>query len=143
MCCNASLQVFKLYQLLGEKGEGGKGGRQKNRQQVRSQLQRSDKPVFASSQVLGRGGLNNSFGFWAPICPNCPKPIFVHQFVKKNCPKPIFRHLFVQNLFWGTYLPDTAQNLFWDTYLSQNCFTPNCPKPIFGHLFAQNCPKPI
>ena len=41
------------------------GGGQKNRQQVRSQLQRSEKPVFASSQVLGRGGLNHSFGvFW-------------------------------------------------------------------------------
>ena len=148
MCCNASLQMFKLYRLLGGKGGGGRGGdggwgRQKNRQQVRSQLQRSDKPVFASSQVLGRGSLNHSFGFWAPICPKLPKTYFCAPICQKNCPKPIFRHLFVQNLFWGTYLSYTTQNLFWGTYLSQNCFTPNCPKPIFGHLFVQNCPKPI
>ena len=48
MCCNASLQVFQLYGLLGGKGGGGGGGGQKNRQQVRSQPQRSDKPVLAS-----------------------------------------------------------------------------------------------
>ena len=118
----------------GEKGGGrGEGGRQKNRQQVRSQLQRSDKPVFASSQVLGRGGLNHSFGFWAPICPKLPKTYFCASICQKKtalnlfldtylsktyfeapiCPK-IVLHLIVQNLFLATYLSKTAQNLFKD-----------------------------
>ena len=108
MCCNASLQVFKLYRLLG--GKGGGGGGQKNRQQVRSQLQRSDKPVFASSQVLGRGGLNHSFGFWAPICPKLPKTYFCAPICQKK----------------------TAPNLVLDTYLSKTYFEapvyPTLPK---------------
>ena len=128
MCCNASLQVFKLYRLLGEReggGGGAGGGGQKNRQQVRSQLQRSDKQVFASSQVLGRGGLNHSFGFGAPICPKLPKTYFCAPICQK---KP-------------------APNLFLDTYLSKTYFeAPICPKIVL-HLIVQNlfwpliCPK--
>ena len=111
-----------------ERGQGGGGGGQKNRQQVRSQLQRSDKPVFASSQVLGRGGLNHSFGFWAPICPNCPKPIFVHQFVKKTAP----------NLFLDTYLSKTYFEAPIYPTLPKTYFeTPICPKIVL-HLIVQN-----
>ena len=107
---------------------------------MRSQLQRSDEPVFASfgqcSQVLGQfkpSCPKQVLGTYLPqTAPNCPKPIFVHHFVKKPapnlfldtylsktyleapiCPK-IVLHLIVQNLFLATYLSKTAQNLFKD-----------------------------
>ena len=108
VCACVAMPPYKCLNYTvcwGERGRGGEG--QKNRQQVRSQLQRSDKPVFASfgqcSQVLGQFKSScpkQVLGTYLPkTAQNCPKPIFVHQIVKKTCPKPIFRHLFVQNLF--------------------------------------------
>ena len=108
------------YKCLNYTGCWGEKGRQKNRQQVRSQLQRSDKPVFASSQVLGTGGLNHSLGFWAPICPKLPKTYFCAPICQKK----------------------TAPNLFLDTYLSKTYFEapiyPTLPKTYFK---APICPK--
>ena len=128
MCYNASLQVFKLYGLLG--GKRGGGGWQKNRQQVRSQLQRSEKPLFAS---FGQGRFKPQFWaslnhpaqnrFWAPICPKLPKTYFCAPICQKKLPQTYFEspicpkivlHLIVQNLFLATYLSKTAQNLFKD-----------------------------
>ena len=60
-------------------------------------------------QVLGRGGLNHSFGhLFEQNCPN----LFWCTNLSKTAP-----NLCLLNL--GTYSSKTAQNLFWDTYLSK------------------------
>ena len=90
VCTCVAMPRYKCLNYTGGGGGGAEGGGQKNRQQVRSQLQRSDKPVFASSQVLGRGGSNHSFGFWAPICPKLPKTYFCAPICQKKLPQTYF-----------------------------------------------------
>ena len=117
------------------------------------------------SQVLGRGGLNHSFGpvlnhfgpklpktyfcthilfkthFLAPICPKLSNTYYGTLI----CPKHILRHPLVQNcqnhILRKLFVQNCPKNIL-DTYLSKTYFgtpiCPNCPNPILRHIFVQN-----